>query len=328
MPTRTINTLCSKQVDSNRTCLSLEAAYDPGESRVDVEFVDDLSTEEVITSISQLSNPQVIIWYIGYYGLREAGVQFYKDFLIAPIFKQSTGATFWLVDLTAWGAFKNSWCSIHNFNSCCAEIEGFLDKRVNCIKSAEIFRKMKEISECDLIDYFKTALKRDFISKASKSFPNRNIPIKEIFSDSGSIVADWFDQDASKSYSVFQYLEGCLLVDEIFMREFHTRGVADIQIVFALPNDEIKYYKDKDCSFQKDVAFLISKRCATLNIKNIHLQIKFLAFKYASHPHDRPYNASGKIVKSGTLSYEDVVGHTKNDENRSQEELIYASSLR
>lgn len=328
MPALVVNSLPSKRINSKYIYSPVEGAFGSDKCRVDVEFADGLSIEQVTATISKLSNPQVIVWYIGCYGLKKAGVQFYKNFLISPVVKQNTEATFWLVDLTAWGAFKNSKCSIHSSNSCCESIEGFGDKKIKCIKSAAVFRKIEKIAEHDLIDYFKKALQRSFISRISKKFPNKNILVKEILSSNCQIASDWHNHDTNKSYSVFQYLEGCLLVEEIFMQEALNKGAADIQIVFALPNDEIKYYRDKGHSFQKDIAFLISKRCTTLNIKNIHLQIKFLAFKYGSQLHDRPYNAPGKTLKNGTLSYEDVVGYMKNEKNNSQEELIYASSTR
>jgi hypothetical protein len=65
--------------------------------RVDVEFVNDLSIEQVVATINQLSNPQVITWYIGCHGLRSAGVQFYRDFLISPVLRDHGEAMFWLV---------------------------------------------------------------------------------------------------------------------------------------------------------------------------------------------------------------------------------------
>ncbi len=278
---------------------------------VDVEFIEGLSIEQVSERISQLSNPQVIIWYIGCYGLRETSVQFYRDFLIAPILRQSAEAVFWLVDLTAWGAFKSPQCSIDKFNSCCNQIEQFPTKQIKCIKSSEIFKKMQELSEKNLVDYFREALHRDFISQTSKHFPKKNIRIKDFFPSNCPLISDWNNHDTNQVYSVFQYLEGCLLIDNILARHFANESANYIEIVFALPNDEIKYYKDKKNSFQKDVAFLISKRCADLNIQNVHLDIKFLAFRYGIQPHQRPYNAPGKILKSDNLFYEKVVGHVK-----------------
>ena len=151
----TIKSSPSKRIGSRGIRPSLGGACYPSRCRVDVDFAEDLSPEQIRANIGQLSNPQIVVWYIGCYGLKKAGMQFYKDFLISPLFSQNTKATFWLVDLTAWGAFKNPQCSIYNFNSCCKDLENFSDGQIKCIKSSAIFRKMQEISETDVLDYFK-----------------------------------------------------------------------------------------------------------------------------------------------------------------------------
>jgi hypothetical protein len=280
------------------------------QSHVSVEFAEDLSIQQVAEEINQLATPQIIVWYIGCYGLRKNGVEFYKDFLISPVLKQNLQAAFWLVDLTGWNAFKNPQGSIHSVNSCCDRIDGFSDARIKCIRSAKIFRNMQNLEE-DLIGHFKKALQNDFIHELSKGFPNVNIRVREIFSDSCPVMTNWYDHDVSKSYSVFQYLEGCLLIDEIFMHQVSNKLSNDFQIVFALPNDELNYYRDRPGSFQKDVDFLISKRCKALNIDNVNLQIKFFAFKYGSQPQHRPYNAPGIVLKKNDLSYGDIVGNNE-----------------
>lgn len=275
---------------------------------ITVEFFEDLSIEQVITEISKLSCPQIIVWYIGCYGLRDSSVQFYKNNLIMPICSQNAKAIFWLVDLTAWKAFKDSRSSIDKSNFYCDVIETFTGKQVKCIRSSKIFKKMQEISSKELINYFRKALCRDFIREVSQAYPDRNIQVREIFSNNCPIMADWYDHDVGKSYSIFQYLEGCLLVDEIFMHHVSSGTAENFQIVFALPNDELKYYRDSNESFRKDIQFLISKRCEILNIKNINLQIRFLSFNYGSQLEHRPYNAPGKVLKNEKLLYEDVVG--------------------
>lgn len=273
---------------------------------VNVTFRESLTTEEVVLEINQLRNPQIIVWYIGCYGLRKVGVEFYKNFLISPILSQNPNATFWLVDLTAWSAFKNISCSITKSHSCCNVIEKFCNRRIKCIRTSIIFKRIQEISEKKLCDYFTNALCRDFILSASRKFPDRNILIKEIFSNNGPIVDRWKNDDVSKVYSVFQYLEGCLLVEEILLQE--SEKTSEIQIVFALPNDELKYYKDDADSFRKDIEFFLSSRCQSLKI-DVALDIRFLSFKYGSDSMQRPYNAFGETIKNSKLTHEDVTGH-------------------
>ena len=64
--------------------------------------------------------------------------------------------------------------------------------------------------EKDLVSYFRKSLQQDFIHDSSKNFPNVNVRVAEIFSDNCPVMTNWYDYDVSKTYSVFQYLEGCL----------------------------------------------------------------------------------------------------------------------
>ncbi|MFA6119341.1 MAG: hypothetical protein WC688_05440 [Parachlamydiales bacterium] len=281
--------------------------------QVNVEFIENFTMEQIVNEISQLSNPQIIIWYIGIKGLTKTCADFYKNFLISPIFKKNLNAKFWLVDLTAWGAFKNPLCSIHKNSSFCDIIENFSDNRIKCIKSAKIFKKMQEISEQNLIDYFRKALRRNFIQKTSKSFPKINISIKKIFSNNCPIMLDWYDNDANKSYSVFQYLEGCLLINEILIHFEKNKIPKDFQIVFALPNDEFKYYKDNLNSFQKDVEFFIKNQYPLL--ENFYLKVNFFSFKYGSQTNQRPYNALGKHLKKSDFLYDRIITQIEEIQN-------------
>ena len=65
-------------------CVDFKKAPHTKRCDVRVEFADGLSVQQVTEEINQLSSPQIIVWYIGCYGLRKSGVQFYKDGLISP----------------------------------------------------------------------------------------------------------------------------------------------------------------------------------------------------------------------------------------------------
>ncbi|MFS8562813.1 MAG: hypothetical protein LVR00_00125 [Rhabdochlamydiaceae bacterium] len=282
---------------------------------VNVEFIEGLSSDQVITTINQLTNPQLIIWYIGCYGLRKTAAQFYEKFLISPILAKNIGAKFWLLDLTAWNALKTTLSSIHKTSSCCDKIDRFGDDRIKCISSASIFNKMQQISDLSSVSYFREALRRKFIHRKSQFFPDRNFCVRDIFLDDCPVMADWYAKDVSKAYSILQYLEGCLLVDEIFTREATHESTNELEIVFALPNDELNYYKDALGSFQKDVQFLIRKRAIDSDIKYFTLKIKFISFKYGSKLEDRPYNAPGPVLKAHNLSYQDIARYSKETKN-------------
>ncbi len=140
---------------------------------------------------------------------------------------------------------------------------------------------MQKISDPEILTYFKKALSRSFIHLSSLNFPDINISTREIFTSTCPIMSDWYSLDVSKSYSAFQYLEGCLLIEEIFNYILKNKNTADFCFVFAIPNDESKYYKDENSSFQRDIEYLITKNCSLLNIKNINLDIKSFLFNTA-----------------------------------------------
>ncbi|MGR3973582.1 MAG: hypothetical protein QRY72_03310 [Candidatus Rhabdochlamydia sp.] len=266
-----------------------------------------LSIEQVSHEIIQMPNPHVIIWYIGCYGLKNTGTQFYKNFLFSPIFSKHKDTTFWLVDLTAWNALKKHQSSIKKFSSACNVIETMHSQHIKCIKSSHIFMQMQKITDKDSITYLKKSLSRDFISNPSKHFECSNICLGSIFSNNCPVLSNWYNCDTNKFYSTLQYFEGYLIIDHVLSLIMKKEANANIQIVFALPNDEFKYYKDTQNSFQKDIQYLISKNYPSLGLYNISINIKFLSFQYGSKIEDRPYNAPGAVLKKSELSWNDII---------------------
>lgn len=283
--------------------------------RVSVNFIEGLSTERVIERVAGSKNPQIILWYIGCHGLKEESVRYYKDSIISPILSLNGSSTFWLVDLTAWGAFHNLKGSVQNKNHCCEKLEKFLDGQIKCIRSSEYFKYIQKIDDLKTISYFKRALRRDFIAKSSQSFEDKNILVHQILNDKSQIMSDFFQMDVSKAYSAFQYFEGCWIVDQIFSRIAEKDIENEIELIFALPNDEVKYYKDQENSFENDLTFLIKKRCKELNILKIKLNVAFISVSYGSSMSQRPYNVRGKSLNSSQLSIESVCGDVLSNQN-------------
>jgi hypothetical protein len=284
---------------------SLRGPASVGNLYIRVGFSEALSTEQVVDRINLLPNPQVIVWYIGCRGLREEGMRFYGESLFSPVLQQNTEAVFWLVDLTAWGAFSDSRRSVEEVSRWCKSIEELSNKHIKCIRSAEIFKKMQSLQDGDIAMYFRQALRRAFISEVSKGFPSINIRVKEVFGCC-PVMTDLLDCDLSKAYSVLQYFEACLLVDEIIAQRLLI-GEREINVAFALPNDEFKYYSDESHAFRKDIEFLVRKRCESLGISEIVLSVNFFSFSYGSHSGCRPYNAPGRTFKSRALTYSKLI---------------------
>ncbi len=273
-------------------------------NKVIVEFKKNLTANDIINQIIQIKNPQIIFWYIGYNGLKKESVNFYKNIFINPILKQNYNSYFWLIDLTAWKAFKDSSTSITEISSHCEYLENF-SNQIKCLKSADIFKIMQTITDKNIINYFKKYLKKSFIKKMSEKFSLKKILVREIFFNNCPIMSDFYDYDAAKAYSTFQYFEGCLLVKEIFLKTYKNTNSKKLQIIFILPNDELNYYKDNDDSFQKDINFILQEYFEKYDT----LKIIFYSFSYGTEIYHRPYNAPGTVIKKNNLKKEDIIGY-------------------
>jgi hypothetical protein len=269
---------------------------------ISVEYEIGSSMEDVVNRIAALPSPYIILWYIGAYGLKQEGVLFYKESLITPIFKQNNKAQFGLLDLTAWGALRDTSIPITQFNSCVDKIDSF-HPNIQCLKSSHILQEAQNMKDPILIDYLGEALQRQFILQHSENKPSSNISIRKVFNNGSPLFEKLDDMDAAQAYSSLQYLEALLLVEAVVKKQILSQ---EIDVVFALPNDELKYYSDDSNSFEIDLNFFLSRRLGIhLNGKRIH--VYFRSFPYSTSLEYRPYNAPGRTLKKNTISLSHII---------------------
>lgn len=275
--------------------------------KISIEYGDTLPIDSVCSKIIRMDSPQILIWYIGVNGLKQNGSEFYKNFLFSPIVKAGNQPVFWMLDLTAWKALVTQKVHI-NKNSKIAEKINFLQSRhFNCIHSSGIFKRMKNLSDDSVVSHFKNSLKKEFIWESSKHVPNSDISIGEAFENNCPIFSDWYHVDTNKFYSVLQYVEGFLLIEEIVLNAIKNKILdKDLKIVFVIPNDEIKYYFDEDNSFEKDVIFFLSHYHGD-RLKGMNIQVSMLSFTYGKEKHHRPYNSPGATLKSSKVLLEEIL---------------------
>jgi hypothetical protein len=266
---------------------------------VKVRYFDLSTIEVVVDEICQLCSPVVFLWYIGVYGLKKSGVEFYQKSLISPILNRSKSVVFELVDLTAWGAVKDGRDDIRRVSPFCQVIEEMMHSQLRCIKSAEIFSQMQAITEKGVVEYFKEALERPFIRRMSEGVNPSKIKVSEIFDNKCPVLERFYDWDTAKAYSTLQYLEGCLLVKDIV-----NRTCRNAEIVFAVPNEEEKFYRDETGAFEKDVEFLLNHSQGMAVTGNVN--IYFLSYGYGKNISDRPYNHPGKVFKKNEFTSNDI----------------------
>lgn len=280
--------------------------------RLNVEFHKNFFIKDIPYELKALANPQVVLWYIGCNGLKKSCVDFYKEHLISPILKNSINTTFWLLDLTAWKAFKSSNGNVKKFSSFCKTINEFDDERIKCIKSSDIFYKMSQITNELITHKLIKILKKEFIQEASKSYPKIGIKIKDVFLENcPSFAVDLVEKDASEAYSAFQFVEGTLIVSEI-VKNLILNKLKNYcaEIFFILPNDELKYYQDEDNSFREILYLMIQELCETLSTHRIELRVSFISFPFGKEIKHRPYNAPSKILRRKKFFLEDIIDGT------------------
>lgn len=245
---------------------------------VRVYFKKYLTTAELVKEIGALPNPQVIFWYMGPYGLRQDGVKFYKK-VLGQLMPLKNEPNCLLYDLTAWAAFGDRKRAIDAVNQNIKGINALAIPRIRGLGSNKFFEGLIAEANPMVVTYLRdVVLKRPWLDKISEDFPEKKIKVKEVFESKCPILANMLEKDTGKSYSAFQYLEGIYLIDQILKTELGKAG-DEINIVFALPNDEWKYYEDGEGCFAKDVSAIIAEKYGDkLDGKKVNLY--FYTFRF------------------------------------------------
>jgi len=196
--------------------------------------------------------------------------------------------------MTAWGAFHNTKAKITASSKSADAINDFHLENLKCLKSSKIFGSIQHVSSNKVINYFKKVVTRDFLLNASKPHKETGIKVAQVFKDNYPIIDPIKDLDYAKAYSVFQYLEGCFIINEIVSKKIEEQG--DINVVFALPNDESKYYQDELNSFASDIQVLLQENFGSALLDK-KVNVNFLCFNYSNETWHRPYNAGKEILK-------------------------------
>ncbi len=259
--------------------------------QVNVAFKKNLTRTALINEIAKIDQPQVILWYMGAYGLREQAANYYRKDL-KKILDLRNQAACVLYDLTAWRALKSSETKIEDFNlnaDRINEIAKVEQLRIKCFKSSDFFKWLKTEENAKICAYFKeTVLKREFIFQKSKQFDEVNIKIGQVFENACPILENEYERDCSKEYSALQYVEGCYLVNRL-LEESLSNSSSEVNLVFALPNNEADYYQDPLNSFAQDITVLLQEKLGNQVQKKVN--IMFYTFQFGKDSSNRPYNA-------------------------------------
>jgi len=263
-----------------------------------VKYWGELSWDAIHQNVGHLVKPEVILWYAGAYGLKENATAYYRHH-IAKMMEATNNCRVNLFDLAAWGAFRNV-SSIESRNKSAIQINQWGLSRLRCIHSADIFKNFLIEEPGTRAFITDTVLRRDFIFKSSLGFKENHLTIGDVFKRNCPILEPLYDLDTAKAYSPIQYLEGLFLIESLVKERLSEQS--DINIVFVLPNDEPKYYRDDSGSFESDVQTFLMERCrdAIAGFK-YKIHIHFMNFSFGNGTSDRPYNDGTKTVQKVSL---------------------------
>lgn len=263
-------------------------------NEVNVSFLENLKKEELLKKVHSIANAQILFWYVGEHGLKVEGVNFYKK-IFRELIKEKDCKVY-LYDLTAWNALKYLDRGLNEFNPNMDLIPTF-HPSFSCLKSSEYFDWLIGNKPSTLDEYIRNnILTRAFPFQASQEYNPLNITVGQVFKNKCIVMQEHYARDTAKSYSAFQYLEGLFQVLKVVQENIKSNQVKGIQehnIVFALPNDESKYYKDLT-NFAGDVSEVLNHY---LGFTCQKVNILFCSFQFGLHNYARPYNAGKAEIR-------------------------------
>jgi hypothetical protein len=274
--------------------------------KVEVSYRINLRGEQLVEAIQQVENPQVIFWYIGVYGLREQGVKYYRKDLTKLL--RIPTVTCQLYDLTAWIPFtpKDGESSLQASNKNADLINQFAIPRINCLKSCDFFDWLIRMQPGQKMEKLKTILQRPWIYQRSKDYSESSRRLGDIFQRQCVVLEELYEQSASKCYSALQYLEGIYLVQKLVQSVLSQKSeTKEINLIFALPNDEYLYYWNEESQFAKDVEAILQEELGD-TLKNKRVNVMFYTFQFGKSVSTRPYNTGQTNIEELTSKDEIV----------------------
>lgn len=224
----------------------------------------------------------VVLWYGGERGLVEEGVRFYEPILTDP----NRQAPLVLYDLGAWAALRGG-IDTFQFISQWAW-RSYANQNAVALPSAYFFSDLRDLND-ETRDLIGSILQREdpYLASAERPF-GRDIRFFFTASELGWLPERLLDSGSGRAYSALQYIEGLLLIRRFALQSANL-GQTLLNLVFALPNDELRYYTPE--RFGADLIRLFMTD-PVLNWVQMTLRVTFAAFRYGTQINDRPYMAA------------------------------------
>ena len=247
---------------------------------IDVTFRYNLKVPELVSCVKNMKKKSlVVVWYVGINGLKEDGVKYYQK-MFKEILASNNDVNIMLYDISAWKALFDINYSIHNDNTILDDVKNMTSSKFLSHKSKNYFDWL--LQNKDNVEYL---LNEEKLYTASEKYQPSNIRFSDIKDFAELSSSAIYTLDTGKSYSCLQYIEMLYLV-----KEFVGKGYEEI--LFALPNNELKYYDIPGLDFVHNLKQILDK--------NSKITLTLCSFIFGKHSYHRPYNMGNRVLEKIT----------------------------
>jgi hypothetical protein len=242
-----------------------------------------VAPSEVMLEIKAIEGPvDVYTWYEGPSGLTSKGALFIRDEIVQPLTLDKRDVKICLYSLKGWDFFRNVG-SMDATTPLGDQVNRINNVAVHCFFAASFFQYCSDRDQYESVyDFVCEELpKKGWLLALSSDQLESGKKVYDFFDSKPSLFDCIREMDVKKAYSLMQYIEGYYLVRE------------KVEVFFALPNDEIKYYED---DFVKDVQKMLALDFREV-IESVEVNVKIRCFNYGDSLRARPYIDRGKKIK-------------------------------
>lgn len=231
------------------------------------------SPEECLDRISRIRGKiDIYSWFEGPQGLPVNGAAFLRDRIYKPLASINRDATLILYSLKGWDFNNPKGAS----STLASAINRMNQVAIRSLTASEFFNYADEngIIQTHLGNEIE---KKKWLFELSETHKEKGKKAGDLFK--GALFSRLKDLDIARCYAFLQYVECYFLIQRSIRL-----SKSEITIVFLLPNDEAKYYRD----YPEEIEKLLKLDFGD-NIQKISIRIEFLFFRFGDSIAARPY---------------------------------------
>lgn len=248
---------------------------------------DIVSPEEVVERVSSIDGQAYVycLFESAVQKLPVEGARFMEVNIFRPLYERKKDVKVFLYSLAGWhfkkGETVDDMPASTPIGDALSRISGTF---FEVVYASSFFQFCKHTSKNEaLYQFLKEKLKKkEWLFELSADQWKKRFTIRDLFV-STSFFDCIEDLDVARAYSVMQYVEGYFWIRQAVERGL-SEGLAKINVVFVLPNDEYKFYRD----FPEDIEPMLQVDFGD-SLAGVEVSIQINCFRYGDSLTSRPY---------------------------------------